>query len=166
MPDSPLFISDSMLGSLTKWLRILGFDTLYSRTIADNEIIKLARQEQRILLTKDIGLIKNKKVHSCIQIKSDDALQQLKEVLSAIPFSQQLNLPPRCPECNGTLVLTDKGAIVGDVPEHVFLNFNSFFRCVNCGKVYWEGSHKKLIDRRIEQVFKEINANWKNSETN
>jgi len=162
----PRFISDAMLGSLSKWLRILGFDTLYFTTINDNEIIKLARQEQRILLTKDIGLIKNKKVNSCIQIKSDDVLQQLKEVLSVISSGQQFDLSPRCPECNGTLALTDRGAIAGDVPEHVFLNFNSFFRCMNCGKVYWEGSHKRLIDRKIEQVFKEINVNWKNSGTN
>jgi len=127
----PRFISDAMLGSLSKWLRILGFDTLYFTTINDNEIIK-----------------------------------QLKEVLSVISSGQQFDLSPRCPECNGTLALTDRGAIAGDVPEHVFLNFNSFFRCMNCGKVYWEGSHKRLIDRKIEQVFKEINVNWKNSGTN
>lgn len=166
MNPAPRFIADAMLGSLSKWLRILGFDTLYFRTSADNEIIKLARQDQRILLTKDTGLVKNKKVGNCIQIKSEGALQQLKEVLSVISSSQQFDLPPRCPECNGALALTDRGAIAGDVPEHVFLNFNSFFRCVNCGKVYWEGSHKKLIDRKIGQVFREINVNWKNSETN
>ena len=166
MKPPPHFIADAMLGSLSKWLRILGFDTLYFRTIDDNEIIRLARQEQRIILTRDTGLIKNKKVGNCIQIKSDGALQQLKEVLSVISAGQQFDLSPRCPECNGTLASTDRGAITGDVPEHVFLNFNSFFRCVNCGKVYWEGSHKKLIDREIEQVFREINVTWKNSGTN
>jgi uncharacterized protein with PIN domain len=165
MTESPLFIADAMLGSLAKWLRILGFDTLYFKTIDDNEIVKIAKQEQRILLTRDTRLVKTKKIDCYILINSNNISGQLREVLSWIKDrGSEVKGNPRCAECNGELSTADKEFVANDVPEHVFLNFYSFFRCQSCGKVYWEGSHKKEIDAKIQEVLKEIGIFWKNSE--
>lgn len=155
-----------MLGSLAKWLRILGFDTIYFKTIDDNELIKIAKQEHRILLTRDTRLIKRKEIDNYILINSNDVSGQLKEVLKSLTLTLALALAcfSRCAECNGELSTADKESVANDVPEHVFLNFDSFFRCSSCGKVYWEGSHRKLIDEKIQNILGEINANWKNSE--
>jgi uncharacterized protein with PIN domain len=179
MSNLPRFISDVMLGSLAKWLRILGFDTLYFNNIDDNELIKTAKQQDRILLTRDTGIARRKGVDKLILINSEDMFEQLKEVLRGIPGTPYLSLgrgtkidkygvpgipfqQSRCAECNGELVVTDKGAVADAVPEYVFLNRNSFFRCSDCGKVYWDGSHRKLIDEKIREILGEIK--WKPSE--
>lgn len=159
MPSQPRFISDVMLGGLSKWLRILGFDTLYFREIDDNELIKIAKQEQRILLTRDSAIAVSRKINSCILLKSNDTAGQLKELLTALKNSIGTvteGMLPRCTECNGSLLSSNKEAVSNDIPEYVFLNFNSFFKCMDCGKVYWEGSHKRMIDAKIDSILKEI----------
>ncbi len=164
MSDNPRFISDVMLGSLARWLRILGYDTIYFRAIDDNELIKIARQQERILLTRDTGIARRKHIQQFILIHSNATLEQLKEVLSALKkmdltFSQ---LPPRCALCNGELAATEREAVAGRIPEYVFLNATSFFSCRECGKVYWCGSHKKSIDSQLQNI---LGADyWKHSE--
>lgn len=163
MSGSPRFVADVMLGSLSKWLRILGFDTLYFRDIDDNELIKTAKQQGRVLLTRDGGIAGSRKAGTCVFIHSEDIAGQLKEVLTAFPFTLSGS---RCAGCNGELSPAGRGDVAGDVPDHVFLNFNSFFRCNNCGKVYWEGSHRKTIDERIRGVLEEIGVHWEHSGEN
>ncbi len=165
MPDLPCFISDVMLGSLAKWLRIMGFDVLYSRTIEDCELVRIAKQQQRILLTRDTGIAGRKGLDNFILVKSDDTFQQLKEVLVVLHERSLKVLPDRsrCAECNGELHPVAKGAVADEVPEHVFLSLDSFFRCSSCGKVYWDGSHKKHIDEKIRKIIEE--THWATSES-
>lgn len=147
-----------MLGSLSRWLRILGFDTLYYKSIDDNELIRIAKQQQRIILTRDTGIAKRKGIDNFILITSNDTLEQLKDVL------RKSNLKcgaPRCAECNGELEAAEREAVADSIPKHVFIHSNSFFRCRDCGKVYWEGSHKKSIDARIKEILKGSDTNWK-----
>ena len=169
MPDSPRFIADAMLGSLSKWLRILGFDPIYFRIIDDNELIRIAGQQQRIILTRDTGIVKSKKCDNCILITSNDTFEQLKEVLALLrtkDLAVRVSEMQRCTACNGVLVPSDRSSVADDVPEHVFLNCSAFFICRDCGKVYWEGAHRKMIESKIGKVFKELGINWKNSEKN
>lgn len=178
MPEWPRFISDAMLGSLSKWLRILGFDTVYARTMDDHEIARIAMQQQRIILTRDTGLARRKSVES-ILITSHHTFEQLKEVLTVLvrpaPRSagsgnqsagyalRRLPLHPRCAVCNGEVVKTEKRCVLNEVPEHVVLRYDTFFRCANCAKVYWEGSHKRMIDSKLRAVLQELEGTWKNS---
>lgn len=171
MLSSPRFISDAMLGSLAKWLRILGFDTLYFRNIGDNELIRTARQQDRILLTRDTGIARRKGVDKLILISSEDTFEQLKEVLFFLssadsPYlrvsgSPRLPFPSRCAVCNGELAPADTLSVADAVPEYIMLNHNSFFRCRDCGKVYWDGSHRKLMNERIREILGELG--WKAS---
>src|SRR5208283_2786437 len=101
----PRFIADVMLGSLARWLRILGFDTIYFRSIDDKELIKLGRQQDRTLLTRDTGIARRKKLQQIILIHSNNTADQLKEVLAALNI-MNLTIPQistRCPVCNGEL---------------------------------------------------------------
>lgn len=147
------FIADSMLGSLAKWLRILGFDTIYHRDIRDNDLIRIARQQQRIIITRDTALSRIKNVDGIILINSNDLKEQLKEFLKWIKGHGITPCPfTLCPLCNGEVLPVDKATIRNDVPEYVFLNRNTFYRCSNCGKVYWEGSHRKWMEQFVKQL--------------
>lgn len=158
MDEKYRFISDAMLGSLTKWLRIVGYDTVYFRSIDDHELIRIAMQQQRIILTKDTGLAKTKKMNQIILIHSNYTGEQLKEVLLHIrKESFKLpELPPRCISCNGELLLANKEYALDNVPEYIFLKQKNFLECMNCGKVFWHGSHKKNIDETINGILEEI----------
>lgn len=165
MSDVPLFIADVMLGSLSKWLRIAGFDTLYYRNIDDRELIRIAKQQQRIVLTRDRNLTKRKTIDRFVLIHSEDTFEQLKEVLRALHV-HELSLSPRCPRCNGMLEAVKKESILEDIPEHIMLTINSFFKCTGCGKVYWEGSHKKSIHEKVEEILKDVKTKPLDSEDN
>lgn len=133
------FIADAMLGRLARWLRLLGFDTLYSPDIDDRTLLKIALQEKRHILTRD-SHFRRKDIEDCLLIKSDSVQEQLEQVV------MELDLGPgpamRCPNCNGALEAVDRKEDVRDsVPEHVYMNFNRFHRCIMCSNVYWEGSH-------------------------
>lgn len=98
----PRFIADVMLGSLSRWLRLFGFDTLYRNDYTDKELIKLSLQEDRILLTRDNALARSKLLKKVFLIQSEEIREQIIEVLSKIEISLDLlSLKPRCPVCNG-----------------------------------------------------------------
>jgi uncharacterized protein len=159
MSDKPRFVVDVMLGSLAKWLRIMGFNTLYFRVIDDNELVKISKQEDRILLTRDLGISGSKKAGQCLLIRSQDTMEQLREVLKSLG-SQPYKVisPQRCASCNGELLPAERSAIFGEVPEYVFWNSGAFFKCGDCGKVYWDGSHKVVIDAVIAAINKDMEA--------
>jgi uncharacterized protein with PIN domain len=159
MPDTPRFVADVMLGSLAKWLRIMGFDTLYFRVIDDNELVKVAKQQGRMLLTRDIGICISKKTGQCLFIRSQDTMEQIREVLKALGTQpDKIISPQRCASCNGELLPVERNAVFGEVPEYVFWNARSFLKCGDCGKVYWEGSHKIVIDAVIAALNKDMEA--------
>ncbi len=155
--DSPRFICDVMLGSLARWLRLFGFDTAYFRSIDDNELIRCALQQERILLTRDTGIAKRKSIKKFILLLSNDTFAQLKEVLKAGEWLKAKGeRSPRCAVCNGELAAAEREAVAGRIPEYVFLNATSFLTCRECGKVYWRGSHKKSIDAQLQKILGEI----------
>jgi uncharacterized protein with PIN domain len=152
--DIPLrLIADAMLGSLAKWLRIMGFDTLYFRDIADNELVRLSRKEGRLLLTRDNAIARGARPGEFLLIHSEKTMVQLREVISetGVPAANQRS--PRCSVCNGRLLQMRREEIRDVVPEYVYSHCSAFAKCNNCGKVYWEGSHKKIIDAVISDII-------------
>ena len=147
------FIADVMLGRLTRWLRLLGFDTLYYHDISDTQIIRIAKEQGRFILTRDTRLIKIKGIKDYLLIRANDSFQQLLEVIRALNL-QDFHLLSRCVSCNGQLSrLPDKTEIKDAVPDFVFLNFHSFLTCRSCGKIYWEGTHPKLFREKLAEVL-------------
>ncbi|MEW6416977.1 MAG: Mut7-C RNAse domain-containing protein [Nitrospirota bacterium] len=148
------FIADVMLGRLARWMRFLGFDTLYYPDISDSRLIRVAREQDRFILTRDTRLIKIKGVEDYLLIKANDPFEQLIEVTETLKL-KQFNPLSRCVKCNGLLTrILNKSKIKDSVPEYVFLNFNAFLICSDCGKIYWEGTHPKKFREKLSEVLK------------
>ena len=151
------FIADAMLGRLAKWLRLLGVDVLYYPDIEDREVIKISREQDRTILTRDTRMLQCRGVRDAVFIKSDHISQQLLELKDMLVLHDS-DLGERCVACNGTLhEVSDRGEVQDLVPDYVYHNFESFMRCNGCGKVYWEGSHYKKISGRISEILRKGN---------
>lgn len=147
------FIADVMLGRLARWLRLLGFDALYYSNISDNRLLKVAREQGRLILTRDTRLIKIKGVKDYFLIRSNDSFEQLIEVIKALNL-RHFRLLSRCAVCNGLLSrISDKTEVKDSVPEFVFLNFHTFLKCSECGRIYWEGTHPKMFREKLTEVL-------------
>src|SRR5512135_1685693 len=96
------FIADAMLGRLAKWLRILGFDVLYYRDIDDREVVRIAREQERTILTRDTQLSNRKGLPGVIFIEKDDVVDQLSQLTAMLDF-RQAAFSGRCVICNGLL---------------------------------------------------------------
>ncbi len=152
----PLFIVDAMLGKLAKKLRLLGYDTLYSSSMEDDEIIQLAKNENRILVTKDVPLSEKTKKEQIetVQITKEDEIEQFLQI------NEKANLGKctvsgnnsRCSVCNGTLQFIEKNEVSDKVPLGVFENMNDFWKCTKCEKIYWEGTHIKNLQKFTEEL--------------
>ena len=149
--EKPLFVVDAMLGKLAKKLRLLGYDSLYSSSMDDDMILQLAKNENRILITKDVPLVlkaKKKKIWN-IQITSDDEIEQFLQINKKESLGKCIvsGGNSRCPVCNGKLEHTEKNDVSDKVPAGVFENMKDFWICTKCEKIYWEGTHIKNLQR-------------------
>lgn len=149
------FVADAMLGRLARWLRILGFDVLYVPDIEDRELVRIAREQERTILTRDSHFLSRKGLKGLIFITSDDARSQLREAVEHMGMHDAVPLS-RCPVCNGALEVVDRKETVREsVPDHVFHVFSDFIKCTKCGKVYWEGSHFQGIQGTLKDIVKD-----------
>jgi uncharacterized protein len=143
------FIADAMLGRLARWLRFLGFDVLYFPDISDSELVRIAREQDRRILTRDTRLVQRKGLSHPVLIAANDPLEQLVQVLESVKTKPGTPLS-RCVKCNSPLVpIADKNEIADTVPEFVFLQYNDFLRCTECGKIYWKGTHPERFKEKI-----------------
>jgi uncharacterized protein with PIN domain len=146
------FILDVHLGKLARYLRMLGFDTMYDTGYDDNEIIARAVKQNRIILTRDILLLKHSKVTHGLWIRSQDPIKQLKEVIQRLDLSKKFKPFHRCMDCNAPLVKTGKEEVMGKVRPNTLNFFNAFYRCMGCGKIYWNGSHFERMQQFVNQL--------------
>jgi len=148
----PRFAADEMLGSLARWLRIMGYDTVYERDRTDSQIVETARKEERVILTRDWELA-GRMGERGLYIESDDLDDQLRQVTKTFDLNADES-QARCTVCNGELASLPKEGAKGMVPEGVLANNHEFFRCLKCGKIYWKGSHWSNIRRRFQDLDK------------
>jgi uncharacterized protein with PIN domain len=148
------FIVDANLGRLSRYLRMLGFDTLFNMNLNDTDIIHIADREKRIILTRDLGILKNGNVTRGYFLRSQQPDQQLNEVLRKFNLSGQFKPFSRCIACNGEITRIDKKEINGRIPAQVGVIFNEFFQCNVCGRIYWKGSHYHKMLEKIEKLEK------------
>ncbi len=148
----PRFILDVHLGKLAKYMRMLGFDTLYKNNFEDNEIIEISINENRIILTRDLGILKNSKVTRGYWVRSQKPRVQLDEVLKRFDLFSQIEPLNRCIECNGQIVEVEKDKIASLLKPKTRKYFNDFYQCSSCKKVYWEGSHFSKMLEKINSV--------------
>ena len=144
-PDQPRFVADVMLGRLAKWLRIAGFDVLYSNRFSDDELVALSRAEGRILLSRDTRLLVRKVVRRFVFLESDQIQDQIRQVFQATRTASLPALLTRCLLCNEMLDLIPRAEIREAVPRYVFENQRQFKICPRCGKIYWAGTHRQSV---------------------
>jgi len=137
--DEVRLLADAMLGKLAKWLRLLGYDTAYNPAWDDAAIVRLARAEGRVILTRDRELAARRGVRALLLV-SDQLEEQMAQIMN------ELHLPPaeagtRCSICNAPLEPIAKPDVEGRVPPYVFRTQEVFHRCPQCDRIYWPGGH-------------------------
>jgi uncharacterized protein with PIN domain len=148
------FVADEMLGKLAKWLRILGYDTLYIKNKDDNYLINSAFKEQRMLLTRDTAMVERKYIPQYILIKSDNYLEQIKQIIGEYKIVPNRDMFfSRCLLCNSEIKPILKDDIKEKVPEYVYDTQDNFLFCRKCGKIYWKGSHIENAMKKIMELL-------------
>jgi uncharacterized protein with PIN domain len=155
------FIADSMLGRLAKWLRLLGYDTLYYPHIEDRILLKIAREDNRVLLTRDTRLVKVRGLRNFMLLEDNDPFQQLKRIITAYRLQPEWErsdiagapLMNRCTDCNTCLDSVSREEVKAAIPEYVYRTSRKFRKCPGCGKLYWDGTHPGKFKKKLSEVL-------------
>jgi len=147
------FLVDRMLGKLAKKLRMLGYDTIYYRGNDANQLIQMARHEGRVILTRNTKLIPKKSEDRIIRVKEDHPFFQLKDLIQQGHIVlHEGNFFARCLICNTLLEDISREEAEGNVPDFIFHQQREFFRCPQCQRIYWPGTHQENMQRRVEEL--------------
>ncbi|HUX25558.1 MAG TPA: Mut7-C RNAse domain-containing protein [Burkholderiales bacterium] len=146
----PCFVLDCHLGKLARHLRLLGFDCLYRNDYRDYELITAAVAERRIILTRDLGLLKQRLVTHGYYVRETNSEAQLREVIRALQLESSLRPFTRCRECNAELRDVPKSEVLARLPEKVRAAYERFQLCPGCGRIYWEGTHYERLRRLLD----------------
>ncbi|MDB5822998.1 MAG: hypothetical protein JWR21_1702 [Herminiimonas sp.] len=151
------FVADAHLGGLARLLRIAGFDTRFENTAGDNDIVALSRDEHRIVLTRDVELLKRRELtHGCY-VRAIKPVEQFQEIVARLDLASCFHPFSLCLECNAPLVGIDKASVVARVPPMAYACHEHFSTCEGCHRVYWEGTHW----RRMREMLDSISAHTK-----
>ncbi len=145
------FVADVMLGRLARWLRLLGCDVVYDRDGEDSALLAKALADKRVLLTADCELAQRAKSSGYL-VCAEGTEKQLREVVCRFEIEPKL-YGDRCAECNGLVTEVPRESVVGEVPKYTFLTHKKFFRCENCQRVFWEGSHRELAEEDLNRIL-------------
>ena len=148
------FITNGMLGKLTRWLRMLGHDVEYSKSLDDKELIERVKTENRILLTRDLKLYQRAATHGAdaFLVEGDTEAGKLALLSKRFNFKLEIDVTvSRCPKCNTPIKPVSKEDVIDRIPKATALYYNEFWRCPSCEQIYWRGAHW----RRIEETLKE-----------
>lgn len=147
------FVLDTHLGRLAAYLRMLGFDALYRNDYPDDELARISHAQSRIVLTRDVGVLKRSLVTYGYYVRSTNPRKQIAEVLKRYSLSDYAEPFKHCIKCNGTLEQVDKEEILDELPQRTREHYNEFHRCQDCGKIYWKGSHYEQMQAFIAEVL-------------
>jgi uncharacterized protein with PIN domain len=152
---NPTFICDVHLGRLCKYLRMLGWDTLYSNQYTPDDLIAISGQEKRLLLSKNYQLTRNKKVTRSYWVRSSNPLEQIKDLINKLDLSNRSMPLTRCLNCNHILMQVEKHEILHRLQPRTAMYYNEFFNCPSCDQIYWKGSHFENMVEFIRHSIQE-----------
>jgi len=148
------FAADRTLGKLAKWLRILGYDTIYESDVSGKWFFEHLGKD-RILMTRSEKVQKKFATHKMVFITSNYPVEQLKQVIDEIGINLSDTLPfSRCIHCNLPIVDVNKDDVYGLVPNYIWETHDAFHKCRQCERIYWPGSHTARSTEIIKQLFK------------
>jgi len=148
----PAFVLDVHLGRLAGYLRMLGFDTVYENFARDAELVRMSSEQNRILLTRDRGVLKHAAVTHGYWLRETDSRRQAAEIVRRFDLTRSIRPFTRCMACNGGLRAAAVEKIRERVPARVAEWCNEFRECPECGRVYWQGSHYRRMRRWIQEL--------------
>jgi uncharacterized protein len=149
---NPRFVLDVHLGRLARYLRMLGIDAAYSRDAADPELVRVAVEQKRTLLTRDRGLLKYSAVTHGYWVRETESRSQAAEVVLRFDLARSLRPFTRCMACNGLLIPVSPAVVAKRVPARVAASQKEFRECPDCGRVYWQGTHYHHMRQWIEEL--------------
>ncbi len=151
---NPRFVLDTHLGRLAAYLRMLGFDALYGNRCADAELAAISRDQHRILLTRDVGLLKRAAVTHGYFVRETRPREQLAEVVRRFDLARLATPFTRCMRCNTELEPATREKVRDNLPGQAAEQYGDFRRCPGCGRVYWQGSHHRRMAEWIAELAK------------
>jgi uncharacterized protein len=149
------FLADAMLGKLSRWLRMLGQDVEYNVKLDDAQLLAQAKAEGRVLLTRDFELYQRAlgRGFEAFYLQGNSEAERLAELAKRFGLPLEIDMDQsHCPRCNAKLQAAKKEQIEGDVEKNTFLHYDKFWKCPNCGHVYWQGAHWKQIQETLAQA--------------
>ena len=155
--DSPRFIVDLNVGKLAGWLRIIGYDTLLFDHRDDKHLIHIAMTENRIILTRDTQMMKRRVITigelKALLITSDNPGKQIYQVVKELELNPNFKPFSLCLECNQTLVKITREDARDRVPPYVFQTQSQYVECLDCHRLYWQGTHWQAMVKKLEQLI-------------
>jgi len=155
------FVTDGMLGKLTRWLRMLGQDVVYTGSMDDKELIQKVKKEQRILLTRDLELYQQAiaKGAEAFLVEGKTEAEKLANLAKRFRFKLEIDVKvSRCPKCNTTIKPVSKTDVINKIPETTSSYYNEFWECPKCRQVYWRGAHWKKIEKTLIEARKTLES--------
>jgi uncharacterized protein with PIN domain len=154
------FIVDNNVGKLAKWLRIMGYDTLFFNGSDDSGMITIALAEDRVMLTRDTQIMKRRVVTSgqlkAILIQSDEPERQIHQVIDSLNLDWQFKPFTICLECNQPLVERSKEQVKDVVPPYVYKTQSQYMECPACHRIYWRGTHWQTMTKKLKKFIKVV----------
>lgn len=154
-PEPVAFVLDVHLGKLARRLRLLGFDCLYRNDFPDSEILRISLEQERIILTRDLGILKHRRVRNGYLIRSGQVEEQVREVLKRYRLFARISPWRRCLKCNGPLAEVAKSDVLHRLEPKTRLYYDNFQKCTDCDRIYWHGSHCDKLDRWIDALLEQ-----------
>ncbi len=151
-PESVRFLADRTVGKLARWLRILGYDTLYWPQLTPAGLLTEGRRQDRVILSRNTRILRAKDAPACVFIRPDHFRQQLTQVVEALGLEVTRAVLSRCVVCNQALRAAAKAEVEARVPAYVWRTQSAFRRCPGCGRVYWPASHRAHVLDELERL--------------
>lgn len=144
------------MGKLARWLRMLGFDSLFCSDEDDSQIVQQALAEGRVLLTRDTGIMKRRVVArgrlKAVLMQSEQPEQQMQQLVSTLDIKNQSHPFTICLECNQPLINKAPTKVKDRVPPYVYRTQTQYMECPACRRIYWRGTHWQAMLTKLNKT--------------
>jgi uncharacterized protein with PIN domain len=152
------FIVDHNVGKLARWLRMMGYDSIFFEGDDDGQMVKQALAEDRVIVTRDTGMMKRGVISRgrlrAVLIESEEPERQMGQLMEIFDLQGQAHPFTLCLECNRILEARTREEVAGRVPSHVYRTQTQYMECPNCHRIYWRGTHWQAMVRKLEKLAK------------
>lgn len=154
--DELRFIVDHNVGKLARWLRMLGYDSLFFTGLDDGLMVKTALAEGRWILTRDRGIVRRRVVKTgrlnAVLLESETPEKQVIQLAQSLPLEKNARPFTLCLECNTPLISRTRDEVADRVPPYVYKTQTQYMECPNCRRIYWRGTHWEAMLRKLHKL--------------